>query len=253
MTSSPFEAFNVACILEAFGASLRWIWHRATVAPSSGQRGGRGLGLTVVAHRLDEDILVVPFDDFGKATFGGRPEGCQRVFECVRFVESKRRIMPAPGLLDEALEWSSPAISQTCRSGESEPRGILDRPVEIPERQQSRLPFHKTREIPSPDTARIVLGQPRIDEQPSVFGQPVPRSPEEFRKVEMMHGVEGGHEVVSTGLEFETFGGRLRLPRPSNSSIPLARSSPSTCSSIAEVVSMHVRERFGIISNIKRT
>ena len=51
---------------------------------------GRWLGLTVVAHRLDEDILVVPFDGIGKATPDGRPEGRQRVFECVRFVESKR-------------------------------------------------------------------------------------------------------------------------------------------------------------------
>ena len=40
MTSSPFETFNAARTLEAFGASLRWIWHRATVAPSSGQRAG---------------------------------------------------------------------------------------------------------------------------------------------------------------------------------------------------------------------
>ena len=42
MTSSPFAAFNAACTLEAFGASLRWIWHRATVAPSSGQRACEG-------------------------------------------------------------------------------------------------------------------------------------------------------------------------------------------------------------------
>ena len=42
MTSIPFEAFNAARTLEAFGASLRWIWHRATVAPSSGQRAGDG-------------------------------------------------------------------------------------------------------------------------------------------------------------------------------------------------------------------
>ena len=42
----------------------------------------------------------------------------------------------------------------------------------------------------------------------AVLGQPVPRSSEEFRKVEMMHGVEGGHEVVTAGLELETFRGR---------------------------------------------
>ena len=42
MTSIPFEAFNAARTLEAYAASLRWIWHRATVAPSSGQRAGDG-------------------------------------------------------------------------------------------------------------------------------------------------------------------------------------------------------------------
>ena len=42
MTSTPFDAFNAARTLEALGASLRWIRHRATVAPSTGQRAGDG-------------------------------------------------------------------------------------------------------------------------------------------------------------------------------------------------------------------
>ena len=73
--------------------------------------------------------------------------------------------MSAPGLLDEAIECHLAVISQTRRTGEPKPWGILNCTVEVTERQQSRLLFHEARETSSPDAARIVLGQPRVDEQ----------------------------------------------------------------------------------------
>lgn len=69
-----------------------------------GPASGRWLGLVVIARRLDEDVLVVPFDGCGKTTFDDRPEGRQRLLELLPFVESKRRVVAVPGLLDEALE-----------------------------------------------------------------------------------------------------------------------------------------------------
>ena len=138
-----------------------------------------------------------------------RPPGRrQRLFERVRFVKGERRIVPVSGLLDETVDARRSAIPQAHRAGEPEPGGVVDPLVEVAERQQPRLLLDESGEEPAPDAARVVFGQPRIDEQPSVFRQPVPRSPEEIRKVEMMHRVEGGHEVVTAGLEFEVLGGR---------------------------------------------
>ena len=138
------------------------------------RRAGPGISRRRARH--DENVFVVPFDGIGEATFDGRPESNQRLFECVRFVKRERRIVPVSGLLDETVDGRRSAIPQARRAGEPEPGGIVDRRVEAAERQQPRLLFDKPGEKPAPDTARVVFGQPRINEQPSVFRQPFPRS-----------------------------------------------------------------------------
>ena len=89
-----------------------------------------------VAHRVDENVLIVPFDRIDMATFDVFPETAKRILELVRLVEGERRVVPAPGLLDESLQRRTPGIPQTGRAHEPQPRGVLDRAVQVAERQQ---------------------------------------------------------------------------------------------------------------------
>ena len=61
-------------------------------------------GSIVVPEGVHEDILVVPLDGILKTALHLLSEYGQRFLERVLIVERERRVVPAPGLLDQPLE-----------------------------------------------------------------------------------------------------------------------------------------------------